>query len=158
MKKLDKETKYKLIYSGELGLFAIIFLVFSILKFTGTIVHNDTRALVFNWITIFGATWGVADFIWALASKKRQQRISMLDKLLLLPLSIFIITYDLICFIVRPEPAFYNIMLGSAFAYVAVVYSFEAVYHFYHPIPGLLDDEEEETEEKTENSQEKPEK
>ena len=44
-------------------------------------------------------------------------------------------------------------MLGIAFAYVGVVYCFEAVYHFYHPIPGLLDDEEEE---KEENSQEKP--
>ena len=153
MKKLDKETKYKLIYSGELALFAVLFLVFSILKFTHVLGHNPTRALVFNWITIFGGTWGIIDFIWAISSKKRQQRISLLDKFLLLPLSIFIITYDLICFIAKPETNFYSIMLGIAFAYVGVVYCFEAVYHFYHPIPGLLDDEEEE---KEENSQEKP--
>ena len=150
MKKLDKETKYKLIYSGELALFAILFGVFSALKFTGLLGHNPTRALVFNWITIFGGTWGIADFIWAISSKKRQQRISLLDKFLLLPLSIFIITYDLICFINKPEPSFYSIMIGIAFAYVAVVYCFEAVYHFYHPIPGFLDDEEDE--EKRENS------
>ena len=155
MKKLDKETKYKLVYSGELAFFAIVFLVFSILKFTGTLAHNPTRALVFNWITIFGGTWGIVDFIWAVSSKKRQARISLLDKILLLPLSLFIITYDLICFIAKPEPVFYSMMLGSAFAYVAVVYCFEAVYHFYHPIPGLLEDDEEE--EKEENSQEKPE-
>ena len=155
MKKLDKETKYKLIYSGELALFAVIFAVFSILKFTGVLGYNQTRALVFNWITIFGASWGIADLIWALCSKKRQARISLIDKVLLLPLSLFIITYDLICFIAKPEPSFYGIMLGIAFAYVAVVYCFEAVYHFYHPIPGLLDDDEEE--EKEENSQEKPE-
>ena len=152
MKKLDKETKYKLIYSGELALFAILFGVFSVLKFTGVLGHNPTRALVFNWITIFGGTWGIADFIWAICSKKRQQRISLLDKFLLLPLSIFIITYDLICFINKPEPSFYSIMIGIAFAYVAVVYCFEAVYHFYHPIPGFLDDEEDE--EKHENSEE----
>ena len=156
MKKLDKETKYKLVYSGELALFAVLFAVFAVLKFTGVLGYNPTRALVFNWITIFGGAWGIADFIWAVCSKKRQQRISLLDKFLLLPLSLFIITYDLICFIAKPEPSFYSIMLGIAFAYVAVIYCFEAVYHFYHPIPGLLDDDEEE--EKPENSQEKPEK
>jgi len=156
MKKINKETKYKLIYSGELALFSIIFLVFSILKFTGVLGHNPTRALIFNWITIFGGTWGIVDFIWAICSKKRQQRISLLDKFLVLPLAIFIITYDLICFIVKPEPVFYSIMLGSAFAYIALIYSFEAVYHFYHPIPGLFDDEEEE--EKPINSGKKPEK
>ena len=156
MKKLDKETKYKLIYSGELALFAILFAVFSVLKFTGTIGHNATRALVFNIITLAGGTWGIIDFIWAISSKKRQQRISLLDKILLLPLALFIITYDLICFIAKPEPIFYSTMIGAAFAYVAVVYCFEAVYHFYHPIPGLLEDDEEE--EKHENSQEKPDK
>ena len=156
MKKLDKETKYKLVYSGELALFAVLFAVFAVLKFTGVLGYNPRRALVFNWITIFGGAWGIADFIWAVCSKKRQQRISLLDKFLLLPLSLFIITYDLICFIAKPEPSFYNIMLGIAFAYVAVIYCFQAVYHFYHPIPGLLDDDEEE--EKPENSQENPEK
>ena len=157
MKKLDKETKYKLIYSGELVFFAILFLVFAILKFTKVMGYNPNRTIVFNWITIFGGAWGITDFIWALCSKKRQQRVSMLDKVLLLPLALFIITYDLICFIAKPDNAnFYIYMIGAAFAYVAVVYTFQAVYHFYHPIPGLLeDDEEEQTEE---NSQEKPEK
>ena len=156
MNKLDKETKYKLIYSGELALFAIIFFVFSVLKFTGILGYKPTRALIFNWITIFGGAWGIIDFIWAISSKKRQERISLLDKILLVPLAIFIITYDLICFIVKPEPVFYTTMLGIAFAYVGVVYCFESVYHFYHPIPGLLEDEEEEKEEKEENSREKP--
>ena len=156
MKKLDKETKYKLIYSGELAFFAIVFAVFSVLKFTGVMGYKPTRALIFNWITIFGGAWGIVDFIWAISSKKRQARISLLDKFLLLPLSIFIITYDLICFIAKPEPSFYVLMIGIAFAYVAVVYCFEAVYHFYHPIPGLLEDDEEE--QKEENSLEKPEK
>ena len=155
MKKLDKETKYKLIYSGELALFAVLFLTFSILKFAKVIGYNSTRAIVFNWITIFGGAWGIVDFLWAVFSKKRQQRISMVDKVCLLPLALFIITYDLICFIAKPaNENFYIYMIGAAFAYVAVIYTFQAVYHFYHPIPGLLEDEEEEK--KEENSQEKP--
>ena len=157
MKKLDKETKYKLIYSGELALFAVVFLVFAILKFTKVMGYNETRRIVFNWITIFGAAWGIADFIWAICSKKRQQRISMIDKILVLPLVLFMITFDLICFIGKPANVdFYIYMIASAFTYVAVIYGFEAVYHFYHPIPGLFDDEEEP--QKDENSQENPEK
>ena len=157
MKKLDKETKYKLIYSGELMFFAILFLTFSILKFTHVMGYNPTRGLVFNIITLAGGTWGIIDFIWAISSKKRQQRISLLDKILLLPLALFILTYDFICLIAKPENVdFYIYSIGAAFAYIAAVYIFESIYHFYRPIPGLFDDEEEP--QKPENSQEKPEK
>ena len=157
MKKLDKETKYKLIYSGELALFAIVFLVFAILKFTKIMGYNETRRVIFNWITLAGSAWGITDFIWALCSKKRRERVSLLDKILVLPLVAFIITFDLISLIAKPEnPDFYIYMLGGAFSYVAVIYTFEAIYHFHHPIPGLLEEMEEE-EEKDENSQEKPE-
>ena len=156
MKKLDKETKVKLIYSGELLLFAVLFLVFGILKFTKVMGYNPTRTLIFNIITLAGAAWGITDFIWAISSKKRQQRISLLDKVLLLPLVLFMITYDVICLTTKQADEFYLYMLGSAFLYVAVIYTFEAIYHYHHPIPGLFEDDEDD--EKPENSQEKPEK
>ena len=157
MKKMDKEKKIKLIYSGELLLFAVIFLVFGILKMTKVMGYNPTRTFILNIITLAGAAWGITDFIWAISSKKRQQRISMLDKVLLLPLVFFMITFDLICLIAKPaNENFYLFMLGGAFLYVAVIYTFEAVYHYYHPIPGLFDDEEEEEEEQ--KSPENPEK
>ena len=157
MKKLDKETKYKLVYSGELMLFAIIFLLFSIFKFTGVMAYKEGRRIVFNWITLFGGTWVITDFIWAISSKKRQKRISLVDKCLALPLALFIITFDFISLIAKPEdPNFYQFMIGGAFAYVSAIYLFQAIYHFYRPIPGLFDDDEDEK--KDENSQEKPEK
>ncbi len=144
MKKIDKEKKIKLIYSGELLLFAVIFLVFGILKITKVMGYSETRRIVFNWITIFGGAWGIADFIWAICSKKRQQRISMIDKILLLPLAIFIMTFDFISLIAKPaSDNFYIYSVGAAFLYVAVIYTFESIYHYYKPIPGLLDDEEE---------------
>ena len=144
MKKIDKEKKVKLIYSGELLLFAVIFLVFGILKITKVMGYSETRRIVFNWITIFGGAWGITDFIWAICSKKRQQRISMIDKILLLPLAIFIITFDFISLIAKPaNDNFYIYSVGAAFLYVAVIYTFESIYHYYNPIPGLLDDEEE---------------
>ncbi len=143
MKKLSDETKAKLIYSGELFLFAILFAVFGVLKLTNKMGYNPTRVLIFNWITVFGALWGIADFIWAISSKKRQKRISLIDKILILPLAIFIEIYDLISLITKPENKnFYSLMLGCAFMYVAAVYLFESIYHFYNPIPGLLEDDE----------------
>ena len=155
MKKIDPQKKIKLIYSGELLLFAVLFLVFGILKITRVMGYNETRRIVFNWITIFGGLWGIADFVWGIASKKRRQRISLLDKILVLPLVLFIETFDFISLIAKPaNDAFYINSIGIAFLYVACVYIFEAVFHYYYPIPGLLEEEEQKEEkpqEKTEN-------
>ena len=155
MKKIDPHKKMKLIYSGELLLFAIIFLVVAILKLTGVMVYKEPRRIIFNWITIFGALWGVIDFVWAIASKKRRARICLLDKILILPLVIFIETFDFISLIAKPENNnFYVISISCAFLYIAAIYLFQAIYHYFKPIPGLFDEEEEE--QKEENSQEKP--
>ena len=93
-KKMDFATKAKLIYSGELLLFALIFLTIAILKFTNVIPFNLTRATIFNWITLFGGTWLIADLIWALIDKKRQQRIAIIDKFLHVPAGVYLLTYD----------------------------------------------------------------
>ena len=143
MKKMDREKKIKLIYSAELLVFAVLFLIFGILKITGVMGYNPTRTFILNIITLAGAAWGITDFIWAISSKKRQARISLLDKVLLLPLVCFMITFDILCFVSKHEDSFYLYMLGSAFLYVAVIYTFEAFYHYKHPIPGLLDEDEE---------------
>ena len=154
MKKIDPHKKMKLIYSGELLLFAVIFLVVAILKLTGVMNYNETRRIVFNWITIFGGLWGITDFIWGAFSKKRRARICLLDKALLLPLVLFIETFDFISLIAKPEnEKFYVYSIGFAFLYITVIYTFQAIYHYFKPIPGLFDEEEEE--QKEENSQEK---
>ena len=145
MKKLDPKTKVKLIYSGELLLFAILFLVFGILKMTKIMGYNETRRIVFNWITIFGSAWVITDLIWGLVSKKRRQRICLLDKFLTLPVGLFIMTFDFISLIAKPaNDNFYIYSIGGVFLYISIIYFFQAIYHFYKPIPGLLDDFEEE--------------
>ena len=150
---MDPHKKMKLIYSGELLLFAVIFLVVAILKLTGVMVYIEKRRIVFNWITIFGGLWGIIDFVWGAVSKKRRARICLLDKALLLPLVLFIETFDFISLIAKPEnESFYVISIGCAFLYITVIYTFQAIYHYFKPIPGLFDDEEK----KDENFQEKP--
>ena len=94
-KKMDTMTKAKLIYSGELFVFAIAFLVVAILEFTQVIKISERHHIIFNWVTLFGGSWLIADFIWALADKKRQKRIAMIDKIIHLPLGIYLIAFDL---------------------------------------------------------------
>ncbi len=160
-KKLDALTKAKLIYSGELIIIAIVFLVVAILKFTNVIPYDATRHLVLNWITLFGGTWVIVDFVWALLSKKRRPKISLLDKTLHLPAGIYLVTFDLFCIITRPDnPMVYRCGFPIAISYLCLCYIFEGIYHFYHPIPGILDaivevDEEEKAEESSSEEQAK---
>ena len=139
-KKMDAFTKAKLIYCGELMIFAILFLVLAILKFTQVMKTNETRLKVFNWITLFGGAWMIADFIWALLDKKRQKRISMIDKCLTLPAGLYLIVYDLYCLIKQPPLTGRACTYGVPiiFTYFFLIYTFQAIYHYKYPVPGLL--------------------
>lgn len=143
-KKMDFMTKAKLIYSCELAIFAVIFLVLAILKFTGVIGVNATRLKVFNWITLFGGSWIVVDFFWAMFDKKRQKRIAVIDKCIHLPAGLYLIAFDLYCLIAQPSIDSDIVKLGVpiVLSYLALCYTFEAIYHFKYPVPGLLDVEE----------------
>ena len=141
-KKMDDITKVKLIYSGELLLFSIVFLTIAILKFTNVIPFNQTRATIFNWITIFGGTWLIADLIWALVDKKRQQRVALVDKFLHAPIGVYLIVFDLYCLITQPSDSnIYQYGIPIALSYLGICYLFESFYHFKKPIPGLIEEE-----------------
>ena len=159
-KKMDFATKAKLIYSGELLLFALVFLTLAILKFTGVLAYNSTRMAIFNWVTLFGGTWLLADLIWALVDKKRQKRISLIDKIIHVPAGIYLISFDLYCLIGKPtNEAIYQYGVPIVLTYLGLCYIFEALYHYKHPVPGLIDIEEEEKKENSslEEEQEKEE-
>lgn len=153
--KMDIETKAKLIYSIELGVFALIFITIAILKATGVIPTNPTRVLIFNWVTLFGGTWLVVDFMWAFLSQKRQKRVSLLDKILHLPAGFYLIAFDIICLLGKQKDDFYRYGIPIVLGYLGLCYTFEAIYHFWHPIPGLLDSLKEE-EKKEADTQDAP--
>ena len=146
-KKMDMLTKAKLIYSGELMVFAIAFLVVAILEFTQVIKISERHHIIFNWVTLFGGSWLIADFIWALVDKKRQKRIAMIDKIIHLPLGIYLISFDLFCLISKPnDPNIFQYGIPSALAYICLCYIFESIYHFKYPVPGLVDIDKDEKE------------
>ena len=158
-KKMDDMTKAKLIYSGELLLIAIAFLVVAILKMTGVIPLNETRQLIFNWITLFGGTWLIVDLLWGIFDKKRQKRIALIDKIIHVPAGIYLIIFDLYCLIGKPtDTRVYQFGMPIVLSYLCLCYIFEAFYHYKYPIPGLLDamkEEEKKEDSSLEESEEK---
>ena len=152
-KKMDFATKAKLIYSGELIIFAIAFITIALLKAFNVIPFNETRARVFNWITLFGGLWVISDLIWALVDKKRQQRIAIIDKFIHAPAGVYLVTFNLYCLITQTKEAYiYQYGLAIVLGYLGLCYIFEAIYHFKHPIPGLIEEEKETQEPVNEDS------
>ena len=103
------EKKNKLIYSGELILIAVVFIVLGILELLKVITLSDRFQLIFKIITLVGATWLVTDFIWTLLSKKRRANYSLMDKIMLLPLAIYLYAFDIAGFIVPRPYEYYQV-------------------------------------------------
>ena len=138
--KMSDEKKIKLVYSGELLVFAIVFFVLGALKVSLVIRTNNIIRIIFNWVTLFGGTWTIVDFIWVLCSKKRRKKNSILDKALMVPLGIYLITYDLICLLgPTRDTSFYAYCMSVVLFYAGTIFTFQAIYHYWHPIPTILD-------------------
>lgn len=166
MKKLTIEQKVKLFYSGELIVIAIVVIVIGILKLVGVIETKPVRLLIYNIITTLGAIWFIFDIIWALRSEKRRKKVSLLDKALTIPASLYLLFFDIYCYIYKiqnlePNDTFVKISVGIILLYIGVIYIFQGIYHYSHPIPSLIEaieeaqkaEEEERQKEKIEENQ-----
>lgn len=140
-KKIDELTKAKLIYSGELLIFAIVFGTLGSLVLSGIINIGDWKKAAFVWVTLFGGILVCADFIWLLCSPKRQKKNSWIDKILPLPSAAFLIGYDLYS-IINNDDSFIRYVMGGVFLYLTAVYLFEGIYHWFHTHPYLLENED----------------
>lgn len=139
--QLNAIRKTKLIYTIELAVIAVIFLVIAILELTHVLTISERHHMIFNFVTLAGGLWVITDFVWVLLSKKRRSRNSLLDKIMMLPLGVYLITFDIIC-LVNWNALPYEVYLygmTSAFLYIVLAYTFQAFYHFKHPIPSLVE-------------------
>jgi hypothetical protein len=156
-KKMDDLTKAKLVYCGELFLFAIVFIVLGILNILKVILIKDWKETVFNWLTLVGGFVTIGDFIWLCCSKKRQKKNSLIDKILPLPLSVTLIILDLFTLIQGGRSQdYYQYTIGGAFCYLAAVYLFESIFHYFHSSPALLNALQEDNAKKEEPAKEEP--
>ena len=131
--------KIKLIYSGELLLIAVVFLTIGILELLKVITIKDWVQLVFKIVTLAGAAWLVADFLWTLLSPKKRAKNSLMDKIMMLPLVPYLLFFDIYGFVAPRPYEYYQIGLPIVFFYIACVYIFQGFYHYYHPIPMVVE-------------------
>lgn len=146
-----EEKKAIAIYCGELLLFGIVFVVLGILFLLHIIGVGDWKRYAFTYVTLIGGCWPIADFFWTLFSKKHRSNNSLLDKILILPAPLCTIPCDIWILtkgIANVELSFFQILIGSIFCYFGAVYLFECVYHYFVPIPGLLEESQKSDENK----------
>ncbi len=136
-KPLDDLTKAKYIYSGELLAFSVAFTVLGILTMTGVIGVSENRVNWITWITLVGGSLLIANTIWFFCSKKKRAKGSWLDTLIILPVPFTMIPLDII-------------HLTSLFFYLTLAYVTEAIYHWFNPLPVLVEAAKEDEEKKEE--------
>lgn len=158
-KKMDPAKKMKLIYSGELLIFAVIFAVLGILLLIKVIQPSETVRMIFNFITIVGGLWMIINLFWTIFSPKKRAKTSLLDVVLMVPLGVALIIFDIYCFVTWgisgfPAVEIHCLWVGIFFIYIALAYAVQGIYHYSHPIPGLLEALEEEEAEKAEEAEE----
>ena len=133
------EKKIKLIYSGELLFFAVVFIVLGILELLAVIKLSERFQLIFKIITLIGATWLVTDFVWMMVSKRRRAKNALMDKAMMLPLAVYLYVFDILGFVLQPGYGYYQVGVPAAFFYIACTYAFQGIYHYYHPVPQILE-------------------
>lgn len=133
-------NKFKLVYSGELLLFAVIFIVLSVLFILKVIPIKDWKIWVFPIVTLLGGIWCIIDFIWFETSKKRKLKNSFIDKALPLPAALCLIPFDIYMLINNASlgaeegyRSMFSLVIGIILGYYGLVYLFEGIYHYFVP-------------------------
>ena len=138
--------KVKITYSVELGIFGALFAVLGALILSGVISVADWKRIAFSYVTLVGGSWLIIDFIWMMVSKKRRAKNSLFDKIIVLPVAITVIIFDIIVFskglVHIPDgqatsPVF-RYFIGADLLYLALAYILQIIYHLYHPLPSLI--------------------
>lgn len=145
MKKLDEVTKIKLIYSGELALFSIIFIVLGILELVGVIAIKEWFLNVFKFLTLAGSAYFIFDFITCFTNKRKREKVCLVDKFSTIIFPPYLITIDVLLLtkneFVWSNPQYF---IGPLFIAFACAYIFQAIYHWFYPLKELFEDDEEE--------------
>lgn len=156
MKKLDEVTKIKLIYSGELILFTIVFLVLGILQAVGVINISERFLNIFKFVTLFGAAYFIFDWVTTLTNPKKRAKACWPDKFSTIFIPPYLLVIDILL-LTKNEFVWNNpkYFITPLFFAIAVAYCFQGVYHWFKPLPELFEEDEPKKEENTTENEEK---
>ena len=143
-KKLDEKTKIKLIYSGELIFFSVVFLVLAILQVVGVINPGERFLNIFKFVTLLGVAYFLFDIITTFTNKKKRAKACLEDKFSTIIIPPYLLTVDIMLFagnsFVWNNPKYF---ITPLFFYISAVYAFQGIYHWFYPLPELFEDDEE---------------
>ena len=159
---MDLETKnakavIKTLFIEQL-IIGLILLIIGVLRIFDVIKTSETRLLIYNIITLIGGAWFIFDLLWALFSKKRREKVSMFDKITTGPISLYLIGFDIYCFIFRNNinESFVRYSVSVVLLVAAIIVFAQAFYHLKKPAPmtiaAIIEAEQEEQENKEEDN------
>ena len=144
MKKLDEVTKIKLIYSGELVFFSIVFIVLGILQAVGVINLSERFLNVFKYITLLGGAFFIYDIITTFTNKKKRAKACLVDKFSTIFIPPYLLVIDILLLTnneyVWNHPKYF---ITPLFFAISLVYLFQGIYHWFYPLKELFEDDEE---------------
>ena len=137
---MEPLKKVKIMLLVEYLLFSAIFLVLGVLFLTDVIKVAEWKRYVFTYVTLVGGLWIVTDFFWCIFSPKRRAKNSMVDKWILMPVGFVLIGFDIYaitqgCADTLP----YRWFIGADLTYLGAAYLFQSIYHWYRPIPAVIE-------------------
>ena len=144
----DKEKilkKTKLIFLIEYIVIALILGVVGFLRLFDVIPYNDKRLLAYNIITLIGVAYIIFETIWYIVSKKKRERSDLIDKILPIPLALFLLVFDIL--VLAKVLADINIIkycIAGVLLYGTAFALFLGIYHHIKPSKMVLEAVEEE--------------
>lgn len=144
-KKLDEVTKTKLIYSGELLIFAIAFFVIGTLQAVGVMNMSEGFLNVFKFLTLAGVAYFIFDFVTTFTNQKKKANACWVDKFSTIIIPPYILVVDILL-ISNNEFVWsnYKLFICPLIYYLGAVYLFQAIYHWFVPLKALFEEDEEE--------------
>lgn len=157
-KNKDPLFKEKMILTIEYLVFTILFLILGILILVDIIPIKGTFRKVLIYVSTAGSLFIIFDLFWTIFSKKRRKKWSLIDKILAFPAGVSVFVVNILTFIWGFDNTIdlHETFVGYLFCYLAFVYLFEGIYHYFKPQPMLLEELKKEEEIKKETEQ-KPE-
>ena len=147
-KKLDEVTKTKLIYSGELIIIAIALIVIGILQVCGVMNISETFLNFFKFFALAGICYFIFEIVTIIKIPKKRANVCWVDKCTVLVIPPYTFTLSILLF-TNNEFVWHNpkLFLVPLIFYLAAVYIFQGIYHWFFPLKALFEDDEEKKDE-----------
>lgn len=144
----DKEKilkKTKLIFLIEYIVIGLILGVVGFLRLFDVIPYNDKRLLAYNIITLIGVAYIIFETIWYIISKKKRERSDLIDKILPIPLALFLLVFDILVLAkVLVDINIIKYCIAGVLLYGFAFALFLGIYHHIKPSKMVLEAVEEE--------------